>query len=154
VKLQVGCHPAFQVLTVRSVPQIAADAIKYTTFHWNAILKRLQQMFITSTTCPDRLDWSAALESAAVSQGYRGCYNKSAGSYLVLRGQLAPQVDVSPLAAPHFYPGWLHEPLRVAASAAPFQAYDMSSTLLSADRVRLPAIYSEIAGPCCSDRAL
>lgn len=129
-------HPSFQVLTLRSAPQIPADAVKFSTFNWNAILKRLQQMFVTGTTCPDRLDWSAAPDKASVSQGYRGGFNRSAGSYLVVRGNLAPQVDVSALAAPHFFPDWVHSPLAVAASSTPFRKYEMTCSLLSSDRVR------------------
>ena len=127
------------MLTLRCAPQIPANAVKFSTFNWNAILKRLQQMFITGTTCPDRLDWSAAPDKHTVSQGYRGASNKSAGSFLVTRGSLAPQVDVTALAAPHFYPAWSQSPLTVAASATPFRKYDMSCSLLSSDQVRSQA---------------
>jgi tubulin delta len=138
LSVQVAGHPAYKILTLRTVPQISQSAVKYTTFTWNAILKRLLQMFITSSTCPDSLDWSSAQASPHVAQGYRGCSNKSAGSLLVVRGLFAPQVDVSAAAAPHFFPAWKPQPLQVVASKAPFQGYEMSSTLLSADKVWSP----------------
>jgi hypothetical protein len=135
--MQVAGHPLFRVLTLRSVPQIAPSAIKYTTFHWNAILRRLQQMILTATTCPDRLDWSAAApENPAVARAARATRNRSAGSYLALRGSLAPQADAAALAAPSFFPPWLEAPLAVAATAAPFRRCEMSCALLSAERVR------------------
>jgi tubulin delta len=133
--MQVAGHPAYKVLTLRTVPQIAQDAVKYTTFTWNAILKRLLQMFITSSTCPDSLDWSSAQASPNVAKGYRGGSNKSAGSFLVVRGLFAPQVDVSAAVAPHYFPAWNTNPLQVVASKVPFRGYEMCSTLLSSDKV-------------------
>ena len=64
-------HPSFRVLTLRTAPQVGRDAVKFTTFSWDAILKRLLQMFITRTTCSERLDWSQSVASPAVAQGYR-----------------------------------------------------------------------------------
>jgi tubulin delta len=133
--MQVAGHPAYKILTLRTVPQISQNAVKYTTFTWNAILKRLLQMFIISSTCPDSLDWSSAQASSHVAQGYRGGSNKSAGSFLITRGLFAPQVDVSAAAAPHFFPAWQPQPLQVVASKVPFRGYEMCSTLLSADKV-------------------
>ena len=123
------------MLTLRAAPQIASDAVKYTSFNWNAILRRLQQMTITGTTCPDRLDWSAAPDSPALTRADQPVHNKSAGSYLAVRGTLAPQVDVSALAAASFFPPWQDEPVAVAAAHAPFRRYEMSCALLTSEKV-------------------
>lgn len=145
---QTAGHPAYKLLTLRTVPQIEQSAVKYTTFAWSALLKRLMQMFVTGTTCPDRLDWSVAT-GADVTQGYRGAYNKSAGSVLVARGLLAPQVDAAAVAAAQFYPPWQTTPLLVAASARPFQGYEMCGTMLSSDRVR-PCPFTVACSERCS----
>ena len=146
--LQTAGHPAYKLLTLRTVPQIEQDAVRYTTFAWPALLKRLMQMFVTGTTCPDRLDWSATAGGADVAQGYRGAYNKSAGSVLVARGLLAPQVDVASVAAGQFYPSWQATPLLAAASAKPFRGYEMCCTMLSSDRVRSCAAASLCSALC------
>ena len=66
----------------------------------------------------------------------RGKHNKSAGSFAVLRGQYAPQVDVSCLKDAALYPAWLHDPVVVAATSRRFRKYEMTSTMISADQVR------------------
>lgn len=114
---------------------MAQSTVKFTTFQWNGILKRLLQMFITRVACSEQLDWSVGVGSPRVAQGFHGERNRSAGTHLCLRGLYAAQVDVSCLAAPELYPSWLPDPLLVSASSTPFQGYEMSCTLLSADQV-------------------
>lgn len=92
-------------------------------------------MFITRVACSEKLDWSIDVGSPVVAQGFHGKRNRSAGSYLCLRGLYAAQVDVSCLADSGLYPAWLADPLLVSASTASFQGYEMCSTLLSADQV-------------------
>lgn len=92
-------------------------------------------MFITRVACSEKLDWSVEVGSPGVAQGFHGKRNRSAGTYLCLRGLYAAQVDVSCLAAPELYPAWLQDPLLVSASTTPFQGYEMCCTLLSADQV-------------------
>lgn len=41
------CHPAYRMLSLRSVPQMPAASLDFTTFSWTAILRRLRQMQIT-----------------------------------------------------------------------------------------------------------
>ena len=41
------CHPAYRMLSLRSVPQMPAASLDFTTFTWTAILRRLRQMQIT-----------------------------------------------------------------------------------------------------------
>ena len=41
------CHPAYRLLSLRSVPQLPPASIDFTTFTWTAILRRLRQMQIT-----------------------------------------------------------------------------------------------------------
>lgn len=41
------CHPAYRLLSLRSLPQMPAGSIDFTTFTWPAILRRLHQMQIT-----------------------------------------------------------------------------------------------------------
>lgn len=134
--MQVAAHPSFRLLSLRTAPQVAQDSVKYTTFQWNGILKRLLQMFITRSACSEKLDWSIDVGSPGVVQGFRGKCNRSAGSYVCLRGLFAAQADVSCLAAPGLYPAWLQDPLVASASTAAFQGYEMSCTMLSADQVR------------------
>jgi hypothetical protein len=133
--VQVAAHPAYRVLTLRAAPLVAEGAVKYTSFNWNAILKRVLQMFITHTTCTERLDWSQQVGTPTVSQGFRGKHNKSAGSFAVFRGLFAGQVDASCLQEPTLYPAWQSSPLTTAASATNFCDYEMACTLLSADQV-------------------
>ena len=54
----------------------------------------------------------------------------------MLRGQYAPQVDVSCLKDAALYPAWLYDPVVVAATSRRFRKYEMTSTMLSADQVR------------------
>ena len=41
------CHPAYRLLSLRSLPQMPPGSIDFTTFTWPAILRRLRQMQIT-----------------------------------------------------------------------------------------------------------
>ena len=134
--MQVAAHPSYRLLSLRTAPQVAQGSVKFTTFQWNAILKRLLQMFITRSACSEKSDWDVDVRIPGVSQGFRGKYNRSAGSYISLRGLFAAQVDVSCLAAKGLFPGWLRDPLLVSSSAACFQGYEMSCTMISADQVR------------------
>lgn len=43
------CHPAYRMLSLRSIPQMPAASLDFTTFTWTAILRRLRQMQITGT---------------------------------------------------------------------------------------------------------
>ena len=40
-------HPSQRMLTLLSVPQMPARSVDFTTFTWQALLKRLRQMLIT-----------------------------------------------------------------------------------------------------------
>lgn len=40
-------HPAYRLLTLRSVPQLPPANIDFTTFTWPALTKRLRQMLVT-----------------------------------------------------------------------------------------------------------
>eukprot|EP00892_Ulva_mutabilis_P006400 jgi/Ulvmu1/4131/UM019_0110.1 len=131
---QVAAHPSYRLLSLRTAPQVARDSVKFTTFQWNGILKRLLQMFITRSACSERLDWSIDVGSPGVAQGFRGKCNRSAGTYICLRGLFAAQVDVSCMAAPGLYPTWLRDPLLASACTDSFHGYEMSCTLLSADQ--------------------
>ena len=133
--MQVCVHPSFRVLSLRVSPQVPAALLKFTTYSWNAVLKRLLQMFITQSGASERLDWSVKVGSPSVAQGLRGKSNKASGSYVVLRGTLAAQADVSALADPALAPGWMIDPLLAAASPYAFRGHEMLVTLLSADQV-------------------
>ena len=41
------CHPAYRLLSLKSLPQMPPGSIDFTTFTWPAILRRLRQMQIT-----------------------------------------------------------------------------------------------------------
>lgn len=54
------CHPAYRLLSLRSLPQMPPGSIDFTTFTWPAILRRLRQMQITG-------ELSASTSVAAIS---------------------------------------------------------------------------------------
>lgn len=133
--MQVAAHPSFKLLTLRSSPQVPENALKFTTFQWSSILKLLLQMFVTQSTCTERLDWGVAAGSLRTGMRLHEKRNRSAGSYLCLRGRDVAQADALCLRHPGLYPSWLQNPLLVSASTKPFNGRDMSCTLLSADQV-------------------
>lgn len=132
---QVCSHAHYRMLTLRMAPQVAAASLQYTTFSWNAALRRLAQMFVTHSTVPDRLDWTVPVASPHVPLGFHGSCNRAAGAYVVLRGALAPQADASALGNPAFYPSWLPDGVMVTASSAPFRRHDVCAAMLSCDQV-------------------
>ena len=46
------CHPAYRLLSLKSLPQMPPSSIDFTTFTWPAILRRLRQMQITGWPSP------------------------------------------------------------------------------------------------------
>jgi tubulin delta len=134
--VQVASHPTYRLLTLRTVPQVDAAAAKFCTFNWDSNLKRLLQMYITRTTCSEQLDWAVPVADVSVRQGYRGVTNKAVGSFAVLRGTFAAQVDARMLANPSLYAATVAQPLQVAAEPTQIAHFDMSCTMLSSDQVR------------------
>ena len=126
-----------RLLTLRTVPQLAPSALSYTSFDWNSLLRRMQQMQLGATTCPERVSSAASRFASAspLAKPQRQVHNRAAGSYMVLRGSFAAQADVAALAAPQLYTPHASAPLAVAASASRFKGYEMSCTMLSSEQV-------------------
>ena len=40
------CHPSYKLLSLKNIPQISDETMKYSTFVWPALLKHLRQMLI------------------------------------------------------------------------------------------------------------
>ncbi|KAG2448245.1 hypothetical protein HYH02_006829 [Chlamydomonas schloesseri] len=134
-------HPAYRLLTLRSVPQLPPANIDFTTFTWPALTKRLRQMLVTGSVLEEGLDWSITPQSpgsaaaAAAGPGLAGpSVNRALASWLILRGQGAGEVDVGDFADPALTAAWSAEPLAVSYSAGRFGRCAMSACLLSNDR--------------------
>ncbi|KAL3133475.1 hypothetical protein ABBQ38_007338 [Trebouxia sp. C0009 RCD-2024] len=126
------CHPAYRLLSLRSLPQMPAGSIDFTTFTWPAILRRLHQMQITGSLLEEGLRWDVKVNSSDSVQGRQ--VNKSLAAMLVLRGQGARQADASMFSHPGLYTPWAIQPLSVASSPNRFAKFEMSASLLSNDQ--------------------
>eukprot|EP00198_Chlamydomonas_reinhardtii_P002678 XP_001692014.1 delta tubulin [Chlamydomonas reinhardtii] len=132
-------HPAYRLLTLRSVPQLPPANIDFTTFTWPALTKRLRQMLVTGSVLEEGLDWSITPQSpgaaAALGAGLAGpTVNRALASWLILRGQGAAEADVGEFADPALSAAWSPEPLSVSYSTGRFGRCAMSACLLSNDR--------------------
>ncbi|KAL3148897.1 hypothetical protein ABBQ32_001767 [Trebouxia sp. C0010 RCD-2024] len=79
------CHPAYRLLSLRSLPQMPAGSIDFTTFTWPAILRRLQQMQVTGSLLEEGLRWDVKVNSSDNVHGRQ--VNKSLAAMLVLRSE-------------------------------------------------------------------
>lgn len=43
---ELCAHPSYKLLTVKNIPQMSNESMKYSTFVWSALLKHLKQMLI------------------------------------------------------------------------------------------------------------
>lgn len=152
-------HPHYRLLTLRSVPQIPAASIDFSTFSWPALTKRVRQMQITGGVMEEGLNWSlmaggdprskaAAVvmrkearerayqqDAAQLFSGMQGRPHRALASWLVLRGQGADEADVSDLCDPGLYSAWSPpDPLAVSSSPTIFGRCSMSAAMLSNDQ--------------------
>lgn len=128
------CHPAYRMLTLRSVPQMPATSVDFTTFTWAALLKRLRQMQLTGSVLEEGMDWSVNTSSPGVAGAASPSVNRAVAAWLVLRGQAAGEVDVGDFANPSLYARWAVDPLMVSSHTHRFNRCLMSGALLANDR--------------------
>ena len=89
-------HPRYRLLGLCSVPQLPVVSIDFTTFTWQAILKRLQQMLFIGSPLEQGIDCGyAGYAGAGGTQNHKRARNKSVANLLVLRGAASGHADVS-----------------------------------------------------------
>lgn len=120
---QLCAHPAYRLLNIKSIPQMAGNSIQYSSFLWAGLLKHLHQMLIADGFMEEGVNWEMTTESSA--------RNKSVANRLVLRGHEWRECDVAQFASAALYPCWAYEPLRVVGLSKPFRGHPKSATLLS-----------------------
>lgn len=112
----VAPHPSYKVLSVRSVPQVPPKSMDFTTFKWDATLKRLRQMQMTGSAIEEGLNWY-------MTPGRKGM-NKTLATLLTVRGPGAADVDVdSMFRDPLLYSTVHPDPFQWTYSSAAFSRY-------------------------------
>jgi len=52
---QLVAHPAYKLVTIRSIPHVSDRSMDYTSYQWPALLRRLRQMLIAKATMEEGL---------------------------------------------------------------------------------------------------
>eukprot|EP00798_Chlamydomonas_sp_ICE-L_P011290 gene11290-18926_t len=137
------CHPHYRLLALRSLPQVPAASIDFTTTTWPSMLRRLKQMFVTGSFLEEGMEWmpmpKSRLAAAAGVGGHVGHLpewkgNQALASWLVVRGPGAGESDVSDFVDPSWYPQWAVDPFKVTCSPYRFNGCSMAAALLSNDQ--------------------
>jgi len=58
---QLVTHPAYKLVTLRSIPHVSDRSVDYTSYQWPSLLRHLRQMLIAKATMEEGLLTSAAL---------------------------------------------------------------------------------------------
>eukprot|EP00877_Chromochloris_zofingiensis_P000033 jgi/Chrzof1/1002/Cz01g36130.t1 len=145
-------HPRFKLVSIRSVPQMAAANIDFTTFSWGGILKRLRNMAVTGSFLEEGMSWAPAASSSSSGSQHSTLpiykyKNKAVTSMVMLRGQGAFDTDVSDFLDPYWHSSWSVDPVMVAAHTAKFNKCPLSASLLANDQASLLPVR------CMQDRA-
>lgn len=82
-------------------------------------------MQVANAAFEEGVDWDISLSS---EQG-RGL-NRSVGSLLILRGKHSDQADPAAFSDPRMYTAWSIDPFQCYSSAASFNSYDKTGTLI------------------------
>jgi len=129
------CHPSYKLLSLKNIPQISDETMKYSTFVWPALLKHLRQMLIADAPFEEGIDWSVKVAPSLPSQRmqHRTTFNKSIANALVLRGKDCLTVPLVDFQQSDLYASWLPESWRLPVwyQQRAFMKYEKSATLLS-----------------------
>lgn len=126
-------HPSYRVASVRTLPQVPAGSMDYTTFSWKPFTARLKGMALSGSYLDEHLSNYLTADGCGRLAPHK-YKNKANTAMMVLRGKEAVTAPVSDFADPGMYPPWAVDPLLVAQHPAKFGGCQMSATLLATDQ--------------------
>ena len=128
----VACHSHYSMLDLKSLPHIPQTSVAFSTFTWNALLKRIYQMMITDFYMDEGLDWHKKLPA---KDSLLTSHPKYVSNLLVMRGHEALSFDNSftEFEDSRLYPRWIpkHNRCPLWRTNMPYQKFEKSFTLLS-----------------------
>lgn len=92
---QLVAHPAYKLVTVRSIPHVSDRSVDYTSYQWPALLRHLRQMLIAKATMEEGINWQVKPQSEDCS--------RSLSNHLILRGKDVDTADPSAFHDPSIY---------------------------------------------------
>lgn len=125
-------HPSYKVLSLRSVPQVPPKSMDFTTFKWDATIKRIRQMQMTGAATEEGLNWY-------MTPGRKGM-NRTLAAHLTLRGPGASEADVASFRDPQLYASLNADPFRYSHHPAPFCRHETAASLVSNDQACVPYV--------------
>jgi len=52
---QLVAHPAYKLVTIRSIPHVSDRSVDYTSYQWPSLLRHLRQMLVAKATMEEGL---------------------------------------------------------------------------------------------------
>lgn len=92
---QLVAHPAYKLVTIRSIPHVSDRSVDYTSYQWPALLRHLRQMLIANATMEEGINWQVKTHSEDRS--------RSLSNHLILRGKDVDSADPSAFRDPSIY---------------------------------------------------
>ena len=129
----VACHSHYGMLDLKSLPHIPQKSVAFSTYAWDALLKRIYQMLITDFYMDEGIDWHRKLPLE--NYVYSAQYPKYISNLLLMRGHhaLSLESNLSNFHNDLMYPKWMPQVQRcpVWKTNIPLQKFEKSITLLS-----------------------
>nr|NP_001027643.1 delta-tubulin [Ciona intestinalis]BAB85852.1 delta-tubulin [Ciona intestinalis] len=136
IVLQLACNGQYKLLDIKSVPHIPVGSVAYSTFEWEALVKRIYQMHITDYYMDEGLNWKARLPATGLEEKCAKYPSKYLSTLLIMRGLEASSFDPNlsrKFTDSRLYANWMPEYYRCAVwkTDKPFQKYEKSLTIVS-----------------------
>jgi len=127
-------HPCYKLFNVKTIPQMPASSIPFSSYIWSGLLKHLHQMLIADAKLEEGINWSIKVEdpSSPIRQAAsRPIINRSLSNLLILRGEGVHTANIQPFTNPILYTPWSMNPFMVCSHEKKFSNYDKMAVLLS-----------------------
>jgi len=130
-------HSSYKFMSLKTIPQMPASSIPFSTYNWTGLLKHLHQMLIADSNLEEGINWNIKVDDPPPPSGpysrprVRNIINRSLANLLILRGDSAYSTPSPSFSNPSLYTPWATNPFLLCAHEKKFHSYDKMAVLLS-----------------------